>query len=127
MRSAPIWTGVSGSRLNAPFKLTRPPRISSLAFEREQKPSFESARARPTFLSAWFEAFWFEIRFEDGLWRWRLTPVDYMEVFAYFTARKRPTDVRSLDRSKTSEGNFRTSRRGKLQNEEGTTRPSPTA
>src|SRR5258708_6223286 len=49
MRSFPMCTGVSGSRRNAPFKLTRPARISSAAWEREQRPSFESARARPMF------------------------------------------------------------------------------
>src|SRR5882672_6651009 len=49
MRSFPRCTGVSGSRRNVPFSLTRPARISSAAWEREQMPSLESARARPMF------------------------------------------------------------------------------
>ena len=32
----------------APFRVTLPRRIKSKAWEREQKPSLESARARPT-------------------------------------------------------------------------------
>src|SRR6266436_9991413 len=49
MGSFPMCTGVSGSRRNVPFSLTRPARISSAACEREQTPSLESARARPMF------------------------------------------------------------------------------
>src|SRR5882724_13106584 len=49
MRSFSRCTGVSGSRRNFPFSLTRPARISSAACEREQTPSLESARARPMF------------------------------------------------------------------------------
>src|SRR5713226_992997 len=49
MRSFSRCTGVSGSRRNVPFSLTRPAQISSAACEREQMPSLESARARPMF------------------------------------------------------------------------------
>src|SRR6266850_44025 len=49
MRSFSMCTGVSGSRRNVPFSLTRPARISSAACEREQTPSLESARAKPMF------------------------------------------------------------------------------
>src|SRR5882724_13672390 len=49
MRSFSMCTGVSESRRNVPFSLTRPARISSAACEREQTPSLESARARPMF------------------------------------------------------------------------------
>src|SRR6267378_3033553 len=49
MRSFSRCTGVSGSRRKVPFSLTRPARIHSAAREREQTPSFESARARPMF------------------------------------------------------------------------------
>src|SRR5690348_15963345 len=48
MPSRPSATGVSGSRRTLPFRRTRPARASSAACEREQYPSFESARARPT-------------------------------------------------------------------------------
>src|SRR5271165_6966853 len=51
MRSTPRRTGVSGLRGVAPFSRTLPSRIKVMACVREQKPSLESARASPTFLT----------------------------------------------------------------------------
>src|ERR1041385_7289543 len=48
MRSRSV-VGDSGSRRTRPFRCTRPARISSAAWAREQKPSLESARASPIF------------------------------------------------------------------------------
>src|SRR5260370_8497991 len=47
--SRPRCTGVSALRRTAPFKRTRPAEISAAACAREQYPSFEIARASPTF------------------------------------------------------------------------------
>src|SRR5258708_38792257 len=67
MRSFPRCTGVSGSRRTAPFHFTRPAAISSAARDREQWPSFESARASPTFLSKPASRFsLLVLRFTDG-------------------------------------------------------------
>src|SRR5215467_4726639 len=52
MRSKPRRTGVEGLVGREPFSLILPRRISSKAWEREQKPSLERARARPTLFEA---------------------------------------------------------------------------
>src|ERR1700736_4591042 len=66
MRSRFRRTGVSGSRRIVPFRVTRPPRMSSPALEREQKPSLDNARARPVLLFAPGKAF--SARSFDCLW-----------------------------------------------------------
>ncbi len=48
IRSRCQFTGRSGSRWMVPLTETRPARIKEKAAEREQYPSFESARASPT-------------------------------------------------------------------------------
>jgi hypothetical protein len=44
-------TGVSTLRRTTPFSFTLPVRINSTASDREQNPSFDSARASPVFLA----------------------------------------------------------------------------
>src|ERR1700736_1647513 len=128
MRSRFRRTGVSGSRRIVPFRVTRPPRMSSPALEREQKPSLDNARARPVLLFAPGKAF--SARSFDCLWvlclgvrTLQIAPLPGSLFYADGTVSSNKKNYIAVLKK---ERFGRKVRAGSVE-EEGTTRPSPTA
>lgn len=110
-------TGDSGSRRTAPFKVTLPARMSSPASLREQKPSLDNALAKPMFLPVpgIFWGRWGAVDSEGCRTR-RLYPPGGAH---HISTQRFPVGQLLAKKADNSEG--------KSEEEEGTTRPSPTA